>query len=292
MNEQWTYEYAYPIHAPAGRIFAALTDSDELTTWFAEHARVEPEVGGRFDFWGRRTLGTPAEEQAGGAIVAFEPGRLLAFTWTVHGVASKVTIQLSPDEADGAGAPATNVAIRHDLDDVFDHPRPKEMVDDWWRLNLGNLMAHTAGQGEVLVVDFEDPSPEIRLSMDMDAPPAKVFRALTDPEALNQWMAQGAEVDLREGGRYDLGFTPEGYDGPSMRILELVPNEKLVISWPDWRGDTSVPEQSVSWLLEPSGDGTRVTVIHSGFVRTVDLSDYPFGWGYFLGRLKPVAEGL
>jgi uncharacterized protein YndB with AHSA1/START domain len=74
--------------------------------------------------------------------------------------------------------------------------------------------------------------------------------------------------------------------------LELVPNEKLVISWPDWRGDTSVPEQSITWLLEPSGEGTRVTVIHSGFVRTVDLSDYPFGWGYFLGRLKDVAEGL
>lgn len=292
MSEPWTYEYAYPIHAPAERIFTALTDVDELRAWFAEHARVEPEVGGRFDFWGRRTLGTPSEEEAGGRIEGLEKDRMLAFTWSVHGVPSKVTIELSPEEGDGERGPATRVAIRHDLDGEFDMPRPKEMIDDWWRFNLGNLMAHAAGHGDVLVVDFRDPSPEIRLSMEMDAPPEKVFRALTEPEALNRWMAQGAQVELREGGRYDLGFTPEGYDGPPMRILELVPNEKLVISWPDWRGDTSVPVQSVSWLLEPSGDGTRVTVVHSGFVRTVDLSDYPFGWGYFLGRLKDVAESL
>ncbi|MDT8367843.1 MAG: hypothetical protein RQ745_01455 [Longimicrobiales bacterium] len=65
-----------------------------------------------------------------------------------------------------------------------------------------------------------------------------------------------------------------------------------MISWPDWRGDTSVPIQSVTWLLEPEGEGTKVTLIHAGFVRAVDLSDYPFGWGDFLGRFKEVAEAL
>lgn len=77
-----------------------------------------------------------------------------------------------------------------------------------------------------------------------------------------------------------------------MEILELIPNEKIAFSWPDWRGDTSVPVQSVSWMLEPEGEGTKVTLIHSGFVRTVDLSDYPFGWGHFMDKLKAVAEEL
>jgi hypothetical protein len=30
----------------------------------------------------------------------------------------------------------------------------------------------------------------------------------------------------------------------------------------------------------------------AGFVRAVDVSDFPFGWGYFLSQLKPVAEEL
>ena len=29
-----------------------------------------------------------------------------------------------------------------------------------------------------------------------------------------------------------------------------------------------------------------------GFVRTVDVSDFPFGWGYFVSPLRPVAQAL
>ena len=77
-----------------------------------------------------------------------------------------------------------------------------------------------------------------------------------------------------------------------MEILELVANEKLTISWPDWRGDPSVPTQSVTWLLEPDASGTRVTLVHAGFIRAADVSDYPFGWGHFLSELARVAIGL
>jgi len=49
--------------------------------------------------------------------------------------------------------------------------------------------------------------------------------------------------------------------------------------------------QKITWLLESVGAQTRVTVIHSGFVRTVDTSDYPFGWGSFLEHLKLATEG-
>ncbi len=290
MTERWTYEYAYPIPAPAERIFASLTGPAELQRWFAEHARIDPRVGGRFEFWGRHTVGTPGEGEAGGTITAYDLNERLGFEWTLFGVPSRVNISLSPVETDQG--PATKVAIEHAFEGVFDMPRPKELVDDWWRFNLGNLAAHAAGHGEVLRVDFDDPSPEIRLSMHMDAPPEKVFRALTEPECLNQWMAKEASVDLREGGAFDLGFLPEGYQGPGMRILELVLNEKITLSWPDWRGDTSVPFQSVSWILAPEEGGTGVTLIHSGFIRAADLSDYPFGWVHFLGRLKAVAEGL
>ena len=53
---------------------------------------------------------------------------------------------------------------------------------------------------------FADPSPEIRLSMIIDAPREKVFRALIEPEALNQWLAQDATMESRVGGRFDLGW--------------------------------------------------------------------------------------
>jgi uncharacterized protein YndB with AHSA1/START domain len=132
------------------------------------------------------------------------------------------------------------------------------------------------------------------MSILIDAPPAAVWRALTEPELMNRWIASAAEVEPRVGGRYGFGWNYE-VDGRSVSggpttILELVPNERLVLDWPDWRGDASVPKQSVAWYLAPEGAGTRVTVVHAGFTRAADISDYPFGWGHFMGQLKGAVE--
>ncbi len=80
-------------------------------------------------------------------------------------------------------------------------------------------------------------------------------------------------------------------EGGPTSILEMVPNERLVTDWGDWRGDPDVPPQTITWLLEPAGAGTRVTVVHGGFVRAADISDYPFGWGSFLAELKKHLQG-
>ena len=142
--------------------------------------------------------------------------------------------------------------------------------------------------------DFTDPQPEVRASILINAPREQVFRALMEPAKLDKWIASAASVEPRVGGRYSYGwkYPVDGRDvtGGPTRILEMIPNEKLVTDWPDWRGDASVPKTTVTWLLESAGDGTRVTVIHSGFARTTDISDYPFGWSGFLGQLKALGE--
>jgi len=292
MMNGWTHEFEQPIPAPAARLFEALTGERELEGWFAEHASVEPRLGGAFRFWGRHTVGTPAEADAKGTISEFEPDARLAFDWEVCGVPSVVAITLTPEETDQG--PVTRLAVRHELRATLDQPRPKELIEDWWRFSLGNLTAHATGHGEVLRPDFTDPNPEIRLSMTVAAPPEAVFRALTDPDALREWMGAPAPVvEPRVGGRYELGWKYEvdGQEvaGGPMKILDIAPNERLVVNWPDWRGDSTVPTQTITWLLKPDPAGTRVTLIHTGFVRTVDFSDYPFGWGHFMSQLARVA---
>lgn len=288
----WTHDHAFVIPVPAARIFSALTTERDLERWFGEHARVEPRVGGAFRFWGRHTIGTPRDRDATGTITAFEPDARLAFDWTVCGVPSTVTITLAPEPA-GDG-PATKVAVRHELSDALAQPRPRELIDDWWRFTCGNLMAHVTGHGEVLRPDFGAGEPEIRLSMFIDAPRESVFRALTEPDALREWMGAPAPVvELRPGGRFELGWKYEvdgrEVSGGPVQVLDVVPNERLVWSWPDWRGDASVPMQSITWRLAAEGHGTRVTLVHAGFTRAVDFSDYPFGWGHFLSELAKVA---
>ena len=172
--------------------------------------------------------------------------------------------------------------------------RAKELVDDHWKFTLGNLVAHLAGGAGIVRPDYTDPAPTVRLTIIIAASPEAVFRALIEPEQINRWFGTtSAIVEPMVGGRYDLQWQykvdgEEVHGGPT-KILELVPDRKLVLDWPDWRGDTTVTGQSITWLLEPVVGGTEVTLIHAGFTRTADISDYPFGWVWFLDELKKAA---
>jgi uncharacterized protein YndB with AHSA1/START domain len=123
-----------------------------------------------------------------------------------------------------------------------------------------------------------------------------VFRALLDPALLDAWTFGKASVERRVGGRYSYGWVYE-HDGRTVeggptRILEMEENVRLVTDWPDWRGDAANGGQKITWLLEDDGEGTRLTLIHDGFARASDISDFPFGWNGFLGLIKQaVAEG-
>jgi len=283
----WTHEHSWKVAAPPARVFSALTDASELTRWFAEHADVSLGTGGHYRFWGKHTLGAPAGPDATQQLTRLEPGRALGFSWTLHGVATIVTITLAT-EADG-----TRLTLHHEVKDDLPVPRQHELIDDHWRFAFGNLSAHLSGDGGIVLPDYTDPAPEVRLSIEIDAPREAVFRALIEPELINKWIGQGSTVvDPRQGGRYDLGwkYQVDGRDveGGPTTILEIVPNEKLVLDWPDWRGDKSVTGQKIGFYLESAGQGTRVTLVHSGFGRTADLGDYPFGWVYFLGQLRGV----
>lgn len=284
------HEFTAKLAAPVTRVFAALSEAAGLEEWFAEHVQVEPRVGGAFRFWGRHTYGAPTHAQATQRLTRYAPARELAFTWTLHDCATEVTYMLAtdPEAPNGTVLTGTHIFERTPV-----MARAQSMVDDLWRLNMGNLQAHLAGGAGVILPDYTDDSPTIRTSITIDAPRERVFRALLDPALLNQWIATVAEVEPRAGGRYVYGWKRD-QDGSPMgptRILELIDNEKLVIDWPDWRGEAGVPVQRVTWLLETVAKQTRLTLIHEGFARTVDFSDYPFGWGWFLSCLERAVLG-
>jgi uncharacterized protein YndB with AHSA1/START domain len=79
--------------------------------------------------------------------------------------------------------------------------------------------------------------PSLSLVRKLDAAPEKVWRAITEPQFLKQWMAPSdafkvplAETDVRVGGRYH--FIMQSPDGEEHDVSgtyrEIVPNRKLV----------------------------------------------------------------
>ena len=295
----WTQEYEVELPAGRERVWRALTEPAELTRWFAEGVEVEPMPGGKFRFWGRWTYGAPPRERSHQRITRFEPGREIAFEWEIEGVESEVVLVLetagvaaeNAGSAGSAGSERTRLRLRHKFPAPPAVPHPTELIDDLWRLTLGNLDAHLRGGEGLALPDHTDPNPEIRVSTVIDAPRERVYRALIEPEALNRWIASDAEVEPRVGGRYRYGWRYEvagrPVEGGPTRILELVENERVVTDWPDYRGDESREVTRVAWILESLGPKkTRVTIVHDGFSRAADASDYPFGWRGFLEKLK------
>lgn len=278
---------SWPIAATPAAIFAALTDAEQLRRWFAEEVEVDPVPGGVFRFWGRHTLGSPSAAEATQRLTEVAPGERIGFTWRLLGVESRVTLTIIPE---GEGA---KLSARHEFDAELGVSRQRELIDDFWRLSFGNLAVHLTGTAGFLRPDFADPTPEIRMSIVIDAPREVVFRALMDPELVNQWAGTDQAVIDPVAGVYRFGwkYEHEGKQvaGGPTRILVLVENERLVLDWPDWRGDASVTGQTISFTLTPEGAGTRVEFVHAGFTRPADISDYPFGWGHFLGELRRVA---
>jgi uncharacterized protein YndB with AHSA1/START domain len=289
-----THEFTETLPGTPERVFAALTDETELRQWFTEHAEIDLQPGGAFRFWGRHTVGTPPRWEAKQKVLKVEAPRLLSFSWPLHGAESEVTLELAKD-ADESDGPRTLVKGRHHFPEAPAVDRPLDLIDDLWRNALANLRGYlTSGVEGVSLLDYSDAVPRIRQSVLIDAPRYKVFHALIDPAALEKWIAAKAVVEPHDEGRYSYGWQYEvrgrQVEGGPTRILEVVENQKLVTDWPDWRGDTSLPPQRVTWVLESIGEQTRVTMIHGPFQRAADLSDYPLGWRHFLASLKKAVE--
>jgi uncharacterized protein YndB with AHSA1/START domain len=262
-SSAFTHTHSWTLPATPDVVFRALIDHAELTHWFAEDVQIEPKTNGVYRFWGRHTLGTPPHDAARQTITRYEPNSALAFSWPINEVDTDVTIELQPVDK------GTRLTLTHEVSGDLAVPRPRALIDDHWRLAIGNLSTHLAG-GTPLKPDYFDPTPEVRIVMPIDAPPSTVFRALIEPDALNRWMGAKSAVV-----------------GEQTTILEMLPDEKLVLDWPDWRGDKSVPHQTITFLLTLDGNGgTTLTLVHAGFGRTTDMSDYGVIWQRLLGELK------
>lgn len=105
--------------------------------------------------------------------------------------------------------------------------------------------------------------PDVVRSIDIQAPPSTVWGWFATPEGLRAWLSPDLEIDLRPGGAYQMA----GGDGEtriSGTVLELVPQEALVLSWLEEGSGWSRPARLVLGLA-PIAGGTRVTLTHDGF---------------------------
>ncbi|MGA7121383.1 MAG: SRPBCC domain-containing protein [Polyangiaceae bacterium] len=104
----------------------------------------------------------------------------------------------------------------------------------------------------------------VRIVHDYSHPPAKVWRALTDPGLIALWMMRPEGFAPVVGTRFKLRAKPQpGWRGfVECEVLEV--REPSVLRY-SWVGDEARPPMEITYRLEPGGGGTRLTFEHTGF---------------------------
>jgi uncharacterized protein YndB with AHSA1/START domain len=103
--------------------------------------------------------------------------------------------------------------------------------------------------------------------------PETIWKALTTGELIGRWLLMTPTgFEPVEGRRFSFQTTPAGaWDGIiQCQVLEVIPNERLVYAWKGGReenvGYGSRLDTVVTWTLRRVENGTRLRLVHAGFV--------------------------
>jgi len=131
----------------------------------------------------------------------------------------------------------------------------------------------------------------ISFEFDLQHPPDKVWRALTDPVLLSEWLLPIAGLELEPGAAFTFETQPRpGWDGiVNCRMLEIEAHQKLSYRWVVGDMDTVV-----TFTLTATVSGTRLSLVHSGFKphQKQNFGGARYGWRVMGGKLVDLLARL
>lgn len=124
----------------------------------------------------------------------------------------------------------------------------------------------------------------ISFEFDLHHAPEKIWRALTEPALLAEWLLPVVGLELAPGAAFTFKTQPQpGWDGTvNCRFLEIEAQRKLSYAWAVGEMDTVV-----TFTLTPTPSGTRLSLVHSGFKahQKQNFGGARYGWRMMGGKL-------
>ena len=126
-------------------------------------------------------------------------------------------------------------------------------------------------------------------TVQIHAPPAAVWKALTDQATYRAWVAPGSVIDFRVGGRVDVAFNPKAKPGDppdiSQEITAYLPGRMIAfrnLKTPPAPGAAVYPKLAIVMQLTPlSGGDTEVSLSQVGYGQGADFDAL---YGFFKGH--------
>lgn len=134
-------------------------------------------------------------------------------------------------------------------------------------------------------------TPSLTLVRRINASPAKVFAAWTQPEIMAQWFGphhtrvERAEVEAHVGGFFRINMVENSGERHEVggRYLEIEPERLIVFTWA-W---ASMPEREsrVTVRFRALETGTEITLTHDRFADAATATRHRRGWTESMERL-------
>ncbi len=137
---------------------------------------------------------------------------------------------------------------------------------------------------------MSDVSPEVRsvvVEREIAHPPEKLWRALTQPHLIAEWLMQNDFAPVA-GHRFKLSGDWGGVD---CEVLTVEPNKTLSYTWDYAHADAAYNLKSVvTFTLTPTRTGTHLRVEQVGFrpQQKQAFGGAHAGWKQFFGKLEQV----
>jgi uncharacterized protein YndB with AHSA1/START domain len=130
--------------------------------------------------------------------------------------------------------------------------------------------------------------------------PETIWKTLTTGDLIARWLMAPTGFEPVPGNHFTFQTKPAGeWDGTiHCQVLEAIPNERLVYVWKGGHegnlGYGSRLETVVTWILSKVENGTRLRLVHSGFVTPKNDSAFKSmseGWKKVVPSIGVIASG-
>ncbi len=296
--ENLTVERSIWIEAPRERVWAAVTEPEQIAQWF-----LPPALGAQLSRADSGVIsvlmGPMAVEIA--ALEGLEPPRRLTSRALPDGLIA--TTYVLEDEEGGTRVTVTVTGFEAlPPEAAQERMGPSGMG---WEKALQNLKAYLAGaplphpEGFIAAMfGFRREALQklaVERSIWVKAPRERVWQAVTDPQQIQQWFSPGTEwrlSALQVGGKLSTVDAETGADAHTQVIEVLDPPRKFVT-----RSAPPALAHTTTWTLEEERGGTRLTVTESGYeldapdTRHNSLEQNAFGFGMMMENFRAYVEG-
>jgi len=129
-------------------------------------------------------------------------------------------------------------------------------------------------------------------------PPEKIWKTLTTGALIGRWLMAQTGFEPVKGKRFTFQTKAGGaWDGIiHCQVLEVIANQRLVYSWKGGHeenvGYGAPLDTVVSWTLSRTANGTRLRLVHAGFVVPRNKSAFEImsgGWKKVVSSLGAIA---